>query len=749
MQHIFRLTPVADAIKRLADKTSSRLSPPASPKSLAPGKWPALSLAAMMLAPSLALAEEAASERATELPAVKVESSADDGAVFRDVKSTTGSKFEADTRDVPQSISVVTEKLIESQGSYTLKDALRNVAGLTIAAGEGGVTGDSLTLRGFAARTDLYLDGVLDNGQYVRDSFFIDKVEVLKGPSSMLFGRGSTGGVINQISKKPKRGEHDLQGEVGLTYGSDSFKRLDADAAVSLAPGVQARVSAVAQDADSYRDFNFTDRQGIAPTLAVSLGADTKLTVLGLFQHEDSVFDYGVPMYRGKPADVPLSQFYGYADDRLQTYDTAIGTLLLDHTFSADFKMRNALRYGDYERNYRTHLFGTVTDTGVTSTVARSQALRRGEQTTLINQTDFEVKSPLAGMPNTLIFGFELGRQTNLFLNKNSTGETDIAIFHPVLTPTVGAGLASDFSGALDSNSDRVAHTAAAYAMDEVEFAPHWKAVLGMRYDVFKVEQDDRINNANDFANTDKKWSPRAGLIWQPGETQSYYLSYGESFNPSGEGVSLFASTANLDPEENRNYELGAKLDFLQGSLSANAAIFRIEKTNARTTDPNDPTVQILAGEQHTDGFEIGLTGRLTPAWDVSFSYALLDAEVSKSTTFQTGTVSGISKSLAGMTPANVPRHSGALWNTWRLSPQWSVGGGVYFVSSRFTDSVEEVQLPSYARWDAVVAYTQPKWAFQLNLFNLFDTEYYESGQSRSALPGLPLSANATLTFNF
>jgi catecholate siderophore receptor len=251
MQHIFRLTPVAHAIKTLADKTSSRLSSSATSKSLASGKWPALSLAAMMLAPSLALAEDAANKRATELPAVKVESSADDEAVFREVKSSTGSKFEADTRDVPQSISVVTEKLIESQGSYTLKDALRNVAGLTIAAGEGGVTGDSLTLRGFAARTDLYLDGVLDNGQYVRDSFFIDKVEVLKGPSSMLFGRGSTGGVINQISKKPKRGEYDLQGETNFTFGSDSFKRLDADAAVSLSPGVQARVSAVAQDADS------------------------------------------------------------------------------------------------------------------------------------------------------------------------------------------------------------------------------------------------------------------------------------------------------------------------------------------------------------------------------------------------------------------------------------------------------------------------------------------------------------------
>jgi catecholate siderophore receptor len=182
----------------------------------------------------------------------------------------------------------------------------------------------------------------------------------------------------------------------------------------------------------------------------------------------------------------------------------AVGTLLLDHRFGPGFKMRNALRYGDYQRDYRTHLFGAVTDTGITSTVARSQALRRGEQTTLINQTDFELKSSLAGMPNTLVFGAELGRQTNLFLNKTSTGTTAISIFNPVLTPTVGAGRANDLSGTLNSNSDRIAHTAAAYAMDEVEFVPHWKAVLGLRYDLFKVEQDDRVSNANDFAHTDK-----------------------------------------------------------------------------------------------------------------------------------------------------------------------------------------------------------------------------------------------------
>ncbi|NOT17141.1 MAG: TonB-dependent siderophore receptor [Sulfuriferula sp.] len=705
-------------------------------------------LAFMMLAPTTALAE-AVPVSTTTLPEVKVDSNASEDIKFRQTRTTSGSKFEADTRDVAQSISVVTTELNESQGSYTLKDALRNVAGLTIAAGEGGVTGDSMTLRGFAARTDLYLDGVLDNGQYVRDTFFTQNTEVLKGASSMLFGRGSTGGVVNQISKKPKKGEYDLQGDIGLTYGSFDFKRVDLDAAASITSDVQARIAGVMQDAGSFRDFNFTKRQGIAPSLGLKLSDNTKLTLLGLIQHEDSVFDYGVPMYQGKPADVKTSQFYGYADDRLQQYNAKVATAVLDHDFGAGLKVRNTMRYGDYDRLYRTHLFGSVTGTGTAATVARNQSLRLGEQNNLINQTDFQYKSTFGGMANTLAFGAELGRQTNLFLNKDSTGTTSISVFNPVLTDTVGAGRADDFSGTLKSNSYRFANTGAVYAMNELQFAPNWKAVLGMRYDVYKIKQDDRLNNANDLSHTDKVWSPRAGLIWQPNEAQSYYLSYGESFNPSGEGLSLSTSNANLAPELNKNYELGAKLDFLDGKLSMNTALFRIEKVNARTTDPSDPSVQILAGKQSTNGFEIGFTGRITAKWDVSASYALLDAVIDSSTTTATGTVSGQVKSLQGMTAVNVPTHSGALWNTYRMTPEWSVGGGVFFVSSRYTDSVNEVQLPGYARWDAVVAYTKPKWAFQVNMFNLLDTKYYESGQAKSALPGIPLSANATLKFNF
>jgi len=285
--------------------------------------------------------------------------------------------------------------------------------------------------------------------------------------------------------------------------------------------------------------------------------------------------------------------------------------------------------------------------------------------------------------------------------------------------------------------------------MDQFELTPEWKLLAGTRYDAFDAQQIDQLDAANNLERSDSQWSPRAGLVWQPDKAQSYYFSFGSSFNPSAETFSLSAANANLEPERNYNYEIGAKYDLFDGRLSATAALFRLEKTNARTTDPNDPTLNILAGEQQTDGFELGLFGEVMPRWDMSLTYAYLDAEITKSNTTSTGTVSGLTKSLQGMTAVNVPEHSGVFWNSYRLTEHWEIGGGVFYASDRYTDSVNEVTLPGYARLDAVVAYHQKHYDVQLNVFNLADTVYYESGQSRSALPGVPVSGQLTVNFKY
>ena len=281
-----------------------------------------------------------------------------------------------------------------------------------------------------------FIDGVKDNGQYFRDTFFIERIKVLKGPSSVLFGRGATGGVVNLISKKPQR---EPLVEADLTLGSFDLKRLsvDGNAAGEYFAG---RVAALWHDAESFRDFNFVERQGVAPAATLYLGEDSSLTLQGLYQREESVFDYGVPMFRGRPADVDIETFYGFPEDRFQEFETHITTLTWAQRLTAQLRLRNTLRYADYQRDYRTHLFGVVTDTGPASTVAGSQALRSSGQENLINQADFIYDGKLAGHDNTLLFGVELANESFDFLSKNSTDVAAISIFDPLLTPTVGDG---------------------------------------------------------------------------------------------------------------------------------------------------------------------------------------------------------------------------------------------------------------------------------------------------------------------
>ncbi|MBL1264862.1 TonB-dependent receptor [Candidatus Methylomicrobium oryzae] len=666
-------------------------------------------------------------------------------AAYKADSASTGSKIAMPIRDIPQSISVVKKELIQSQNAFNLRDALKNVSGLTIAAGEGGRTGDSITLRGFSANSDQYLDGVKENGQYSRDTFFLERAEVLKGASSILFGRGATGGVINQIFKKPT-GRNQVIGD--FTYGMYDFKRSSIDAETAY-DDLAARLNLMWQDSDSFRDYNYNNRWGIAPSFRYKISADTELTANLLHQEESGVFDYGVPMYKGKPADVPINTYYGFPDNQMQDTDVNVGTVALSHRFNDEFSVKNTVRYGEYDRKYLTHLFGAVTDTGLTSTVARTQALRGNHQENLYNQTDFVLKKPVLGFDNTLMFGAEFGWENYDFKSKNSIGVTPISIFNPVLTPSVGAGLATDFSGTLATNRYTETRTYAGYLMDQFELTSELKLLGGVRYDVFSASQDDRLSDAGDFGRIDRQWNPRAGIVWQPTKAQSYYFSYGTSFNPSAEAFSLAANTANIPPEKNRNFEIGAKYDLFDGRLSATAALFRLEKTNARTASPTNPDLTVLSGEQRTDGFELGLAGEILPRLDLSMTYAYLDAEVTKSNSTAVGTVSGQTKSLQGMIPVNVPRHSGVTWLSYHLTDAWEIGGGVFYSSERHTDTVNEVTLPGYARLDAVVAYHQKHYDVQLNVFNLTDTVYYESGQTRSALPGAPVSGQLSVRLKY
>lgn len=689
-----------------------------------------LSLAVAALYPALSVATESAAV----LPEVEVQGEAVDSG-YRTESSRSATRIETPLRDIPQAITVVPEELIESQAAFSLRDALRNVPGLTIAAGEGGRTGDSITLRGFPANSDTYLDGAKDNGQYFRDTFFLEGVDVLKGPSSMLFGRGTTGGIVNLLSKQAHAGD-DFSADLSL--GSYDLRRLSVDANLGN-DQLAGRVSALYHDADSFRDQNFLERKAIAPAGRLQLGSDSFFTLQGLYQHEDSVFDYGVPMFRGRPADVGRDTFYGFPDDRFQQFDVAMTTAVLDVGLADNLRLRNTTRYGDYQRDYRTLLFGGVTDMGFDSTVSRTQALRANGQQNLINQTDLILKSEWLGYASTLLVGAELDREDYGFRSKNSTDVPSIAIFDPVSVASVGVGRANDLDGALATDRDTVAKTQALYLQEQLALNERWKLIGGARIDHFQADFDDRLIQQQ-LSENNHFVSPRAGVIWQPSEFSSWYASAGRSFNPSAETFTLSAATADLAPEESTNYEFGTKQELLGGRLGLAAALFRLDKDNARTPDPTDPSLTILAGQQITNGLEVELSGKITDTVSAFASAAWLDAEIARSNALQNGVP------IEGNRPPNVARQQGVIWADWAFASNWKLGGGVYFVSSRYTDNGNTAQLPGYERVDLMLSYEVPRWAaIQLNVQNLTDETYYESGQLTSALPGTPRAAILSL----
>lgn len=658
---------------------------------------------------------------------------------LRTESSSVGTKTNTPLKEIPQAVTVVPEKLITSQGALSLRDALRNVSGLTIAAGEGGRTGDSITLRGFAAHSDTYQDGVKDNGQYFRDTFNVERVEVLKGPSSVLFGRGATGGVINSVTKKPTRTP---AMEASVTVGSYDLKRITADINQPVSDTVGLRVNAFYHDANSFRDYNYVERSGIAPAASFKISDQTRLHVYGLHQEENSTLDYGIPMYRGKPADVSIKTNYGFPQDSFQKYDVNYGTVALDHKFNADLSVRNTFRLANYERNYRVATFGTVTDTGPTSTVTRSQSLRLNDQDNIYNQTDFIYNTKTGDINHTLLFGLEVGREEYDFKSKNTTGTVPaVSIFNPVTTLSV-AGVATDFSGTLATNNFTKANTTALYVQDQIDLTQQWKTVLGARWDRFQADFTNRLTGAN-LKRTDTMISPRAGLIYQPTQAASYYANYSMSFNPSAETFSLSDATTNLDPEKNNLFEIGTKQDFLDGKLAVSAALYRLEKTNARTTDPLNAALQVLDGKQRTDGLEIDVAGTINPRWQVFGGFALMNAKVVKSNNVSSGI------SVEGKTPANTPEHSGSIWTTYQLTDGWEAGGGLFYVGKRYANTVETAQIPGYTRADVSLAYHQKRYDIQFNVFNVFDKTYYDNASGSGATPGAPRNAQLTARFKF
>jgi len=713
-------------------------------------------IAALLAAPAFAQETKPAE---TTLPEVKVQDTAP-GADFAPGASNVGGKTPTPVRDIPQSVTIINRAVMESQGATSLADALRSVPGITIGAAEGGTIGNNFNLRGFSARTDLYLDGMRDRGQIYRDVFSLEQVEVLKGPSSMLFGRGSTGGVINQVSKVANLTPLN---EASVTMGSQPSLRGTADFNQPLSDTSAFRIAMFAQDVNSTRDVMENRDIGIAPSLRFGINTPTQVTLSALITHNNDMPDYGLPPVNGQPAKVDRHNFYGLTDDRT-IQDVGQFTAKISHKITPETTIQNQTRYANYTVNAREsgpNSVGTVNGAGVysafpTANTSNSTTLplsslfvalgshdRVITDNSFYNQTDLITRVDTAGIRHDLIIGLEVGNERNNTVNtsRNTINATPNVLFTAVsLTDPAaltGAGLASTPGNVVQSRGT----TVAPYINDTMTFSREWKLVAGLRYDRFDAKISNSLNAPASASNVTNFPSVRTGLLYQPTETQSYYVSYGTSFNPSLEQLTLTNGQQSLDPEKNKAYEMGGKWDLLGGNLSVSSALFQVEKFNARSQISTG--VYDLTGDIRVRGFEVGGVGRLTSNWQILAGYTFLDAQIVKASTLD-GT--------QGKVPANTPRNSASVWTTYNLTKEWEIGTGVVYMSERYASNNNAVVVPDYIRWDATVAWHQPKYDIRLNLLNLTNRLNYESvipSDRGRAVPSIDRTALLTYVQRF
>ena len=636
-------------------------------------------------------------------------------------------------RDIPQSLSVVGRRQLNDQMLTTIGDVVRYQPGITAHQGEN--NRDQIIIRGQSSSADFFVNGVRDDVQYLRDTYNLESVEVIRGPNALVFGRGGGGGVLNRVTKEasfaPSR-------EITVQGGSFGDFRAAADINQPINDKFAFRVNGLAERSNSFRDFVKFRRYGIAPTFTFTPSNDTRLTFAYEFFRDQRTADRGITSFQSKPADVPISTYFGNPDDSEVNADVH----LVSGTFEkqiGDLNIRNRTMYGDYDRFYQNYVPGAVNTAGtLVSISAYNNATRRKN---LFSQTDLSYAFETGRLKHRLLGGFELGRQrTTNFRNSGFFNNTATSILVDFNDPTTDVPVT--FRQAVSDADNRLRlNVGAAYLQDQVEVSRYLQIIGGLRFDYFDLRYHNNRNN-EDLRRIDRLVSPRLGVVVKPLAQLSIYGSYSVSYLPSSgdQFASLTNITQQLEPEEFRNYEVGVKWD-IRHNISLTSALYRLDRTNTRSTDPNDPSRIVQTGNQRTNGFEIGLNGNITRAWSLTGGYSYEDAFITSTT----------AAAPAGRQVAQVPHHTFSIWNKYQFLRKLSAGLGIINRSDMFAAIDNTVVLPGYTRADAAVYYSfNETWRMQANFENLFNTRYYLNADSNTNIsPGSPRALRVGLTARF
>jgi len=701
----------------------------------------------------------AAADDPQVLPSITVE-----GQRINDFKVDASSlgKLSEPLRDTPQTVSTVSQELMEQRNITNLDDAFRNVPGITLGASEFNWQGNNPNIRGFNSRSDMFLDGMRDFGNYFRDPFNLEQIEVLQGPASMVFGRGSTGGAVNSVTK-----EANLRPRIfgGVNVGTDSTKRVAVDVnepLPELGEGGAVRLNAMGHDgAVAGRDGGEQSRWGVGGSLALGLGTPTRMVLNYLHQNNNDVPDYGLPWFGTEVAQVPRNNYYGTNSD-YQKAKADIVTAKVDHDFSDDLRLHTQLRYGNYSRQNRItepQINTTAFPVGTPPanvTVSRNVFAGFAKETFVSGQADLNATLQTGPLEHKIITGAEVGRERSAPWFGFAQGVPGTNLLNPeknalfVSTGTPPSVIA-----------DTTANSVGVYALDTIKINEMFQVVAGIRWDSFRVNYGATRYTAATGAylsderviHTDKIFSYRGGIIYKPMEIGTVYFSFGTSFNPSAESLTFITAArggfgignAFLDPEKNKSFEVGTKWDLLDGRLAANAAVFRITKDNARVPNPTTPGFNTLGGTQRAQGIDVSFTGHLTDDWQIIAGYVYLDGEVTKSPA-----------GVAGAPPVGAPlplapKHNFSFWTSYNITADIQLGAGGQHVGQRYATNTAPIKVvPGYWTFDAMAQYRlSDHVSLKVNLTNLTDKYYYSAIHPQHVVPGAGRTAMFAVNLNY
>jgi catecholate siderophore receptor len=640
-------------------------------------------------------------------------------------------------RDVPQAVSIVTSQQMADQRMASMADVVRYMPGVSMAQGEG--NRDTPILRGSSSTSDFFVDGVRDDVQYMRDVYNLERVEALKGPNAMIFGRGGAGGVINRVTRQAQWGQSQ---EFSAQIGSFDNRRVTADVGKGFTDAVAARVTGVYEDSGSYRNGVGLERYGVQPSVAFRLSPQTLLRASYEYFHDERVADRGIPSLAGSPVETDASTFFG--DPDLSRVDATVNLLaaVVEHDFNDRVTLRNRVSYGVYDKFYQNVFPGGVNATAATVSIAAYN--NATDRANLFNQTDLVVRQQTGTIAHTILAGAEFGRQvTDNFRSTGyftGAGPNVTSVQAPLDSPTISLPVQFRQS-ATDADNHGVATVAAVYLQDQLQLTSHWQAVAGLRLDAFDLDFTNNRSGVT-LASRDRLLSPRLGVVYKPILPVSIYGSYTLTYIPrSGDQLSsLSLSNQALEPEQFRNYEAGVKWDVGQ-AVAVTGAVYRLDRGNVAIADPNDTTRSILVDAQRTVGLELEMNGTIG-ALGLSAGYAWQDGEITRA----------ISPSVpAGSVLAQLPKHSVSLWSKYAVTDRWAAALGVVHRSGMFAAADNAVTLPGFTRVDGGVFFdVNARLRAQVNVENLFDADYFASAHNNNNItPGGPRGVRFSLTARY